>query len=45
MISSKDCDVEDLEYDDLEDTKIDRVQTLCFIEQVKLSKLSMDSYP
>jgi hypothetical protein len=38
MIYDKDCDVEDLEFEDLE-SEVDRVQALTLLEHVKLGKL------
>jgi hypothetical protein len=38
MVSDQDCDVEDLEFEDLE-SEVDRVQALCILEHVKLGKL------
>lgn len=41
MINEQDCDVEELEFEDV-DCEIDRVQTLCLLEQVKLAKLGTE---
>lgn len=38
MINEKDCDVEDLQLEDLEG-EVDRVQAMSLLEHIKLAKL------
>jgi hypothetical protein len=44
MICAKDCDLEELELDDL-DGEVDKVQGLSLLEHIKLAKLSINPTP